>query len=178
MRLPFMFMKMTHPRLHQSSPAQRLRRYGPLVFWIGLIWFASSQEFSAGNTSRIIGPLLLWLFPNIAETQIAMVHSVTRKAAHFVEYAILAFLARRAFVSSGRSFIQRNWFALSLVVVIVVALMDELHQSFVPSRTGSIYDSAIDIVGGLTMLLLTWFCCPLLKPEGPEVNKFARKRVD
>lgn len=137
--------------------AQRLLRYGPLVFWIGLIWFASTQEFSAGNTSRIIGPLLLWLFPNIGETQIAMVHSVTRKAAHFVEYAILAFLARRAFVTSGRGFIQRNWFALSLMIVVGVAVLDELHQSFVPSRTGSVYDSAIDIVGGLTTLLILKF---------------------
>ena len=153
MRLSF-FLQMSDPTPNQSSLAERFLRYGPLVLWIGLIWFASTQEFSAGNTSLIIRPLLLWLFPNIAEAQIATVHSVTRKAAHFVEYAILAFLARRAFVSSGRSFIQRNWFALSLVVVMVVAVMDELHQSFVPSRTGSVYDSAIDIVGGLTMLLI------------------------
>ena len=147
---------MSDPTHNQSSPVQRLLRYGPLVFWIGLIWIASTQEFSGGNTSRIIRPLLLWLFPNIGETQIAAVHVVTRKAAHFVEYAILAFLARRAFVSSARSFIQRNWFALSLMLVVVVAVIDELHQSFVPSRTGSIYDSGIDIAGGLTMLLLLW----------------------
>ena len=32
--------------------------------------------------------------------------------------------------------------------------MDEYHQSFVPSRTASIYDSMIDIAAGLTALLI------------------------
>jgi VanZ family protein len=33
-------------------------------------------------------------------------------------------------------------------------LLDEYHQSFVPSRTASIYDSLIDVVGGLTALTI------------------------
>lgn len=134
---------------------QRALRYGPLLFWTGFIWLASTQGFSSGNTSRIIRPLLLWLFPNIAEQQITMVHVATRKVAHFTEYAILAFLARRAFITSSRNLLRDHWFALSFLVVAVVALVDELHQSFVPSRTGSVYDCAIDLAGGLTVLL---FC--------------------
>lgn len=137
---------------------QRARRYGPLVVWTGVILFASTDGFSAGNTSRIIRPLMLWLFPEITETQLATVHLLTRKTAHFVEYAILAFLARRAFITSTRELLKNNWFAVSLVLVVVVAVIDELHQSFVPARTGSIYDSGIDIAGGLTMLMLiAWY---------------------
>ena len=33
-------------------------------------------------------------------------------------------------------------------------LLDEYHQSFVPQRTASIYDSLIDMAGGLTALLV------------------------
>jgi VanZ family protein len=158
LRLPFIsFHPMTDPKLNQSSIIQRMARYGPVLLWIGLIWFASTHGLSASNTSRIVRPLLLWLFPNIAEAQIAAVHVFTRKAAHFVEYAILAFLARRAFITSSRTFIQQHWFVLSLLMVIVVASLDELHQTFVPSRTGSVYDSAIDLAGGLTVLLLCRF---------------------
>jgi VanZ family protein len=36
---------------------------------------------------------------------------------------------------------------------VVYALSDEFHQSFVASRTGSIYDSLIDISGGLAALV-------------------------
>jgi VanZ family protein len=43
---------------------------------------------------------------------------------------------------------------LGLLLVVIYALLDEFHQSFVPSRTASVYDSAIDIAGGLTVLLI------------------------
>ena len=133
-------------------------RYGPLVLWTGLILFASTQSFSAGNTSRIIRPLLLWFFPDISEAQLTSVHFFTRKAAHFIEYAILAFFAYRAFVTSVRNFLRAHWFATSLFFVAVVAAIDELNQSRIPARTGSPYDSGIDIAGGLSMLvLIAWY---------------------
>jgi VanZ family protein len=139
------------------SKRRRLGRYGPLVLWILFISFASSSEFSAGNTSQIVRPILLWLFPNLSESRLAAVHFLTRKAAHFTEYAVLAFLARRAFISSSREFLQRYWFQLGLLLVVIYGLLDEFHQSFVPSRTASIYDSMIDIAGGLTVLLIFKF---------------------
>ena len=124
------------------------------MLWTGVILFASTDGFSAGNTSRIIRPLLLWLFPEITEAQLGTVHLLTRKTAHFVEYAILAFLAQRAFITSTRDLLKNHWFAFSLILVMVVAAIDELHQSYVPARTGSIYDSFIDLTGGFTVLVL------------------------
>ncbi len=138
----------------QSSAGSRLWRYGPLVIWMLFISFASTGEFSASKTSPILRPVILWLFPNTTEVGLATIHFMTRKAAHFSEYALLAFLARRAFITSAREFIRRHWFQLGLLLVVIYALLDEFHQSFVPSRTASIYDSAIDIAGGLTVLLL------------------------
>ena len=140
-----------------SSTRQRLRRYGPLLLWLVFISLASTAEFSAANTSRLVRPLLLWLFPNISEARLAAAHFLTRKAAHFTEYAVLAFLARRAFITSSHAFIQRLWFQLAFLLVVIYALVDEFHQSFVPSRTASIYDSVIDIGGGLTILLIFKF---------------------
>jgi VanZ family protein len=43
---------------------------------------------------------------------------------------------------------------MALSFVVCYALFDEFRQSFVPSRTASIYDSLIDISGGLTALLM------------------------
>lgn len=83
-----------------------------------------------------------------------MVHMITRKLAHFTEYAILGFLAARAFSTSPRPAIRTRWFLISLALVVTFALLDEYHQSFVPSRTGSPVDSVIDIAGGLTALLI------------------------
>jgi len=136
---------------------RRFWRYGPLVSWILFISFASTNQFSAGNTSAILRPLLLWFFPNLSESQLATVHFLTRKAGHFTEYAVLAFLARRAFVTSSRAVLKRYWFQSALLLVVIYGLLDEFHQSFVPSRTASIYDSAIDVAGGFTVLLVFWF---------------------
>ena len=125
-----------------------LSRYLPLVIWLAFISYASSDSFSANNTSRIIGPLVLWLFPNTSPETMATIHFITRKIAHFTEYAILGFLAARAFRPWPR------WFLISALLVVVYALIDEYHQSFVPSRTASIFDSLIDMAGGITALIL------------------------
>lgn len=118
----------------------------------------STAGFSSINTSRFIGPLLLWLFPNISEPRLASIHLIIRKLGHVTEYAILAIFIRRAFITSTKSFMQRNWFELGLVIIVCYALLDEFHQSFVPSRTASLYDSAVDVVGGLTVLLIFKLC--------------------
>ena len=124
-----------------------LSRYLPLVLWLAFISFASTDSFNASNTSRIIGPLVLWLFPNTSVETLATIQFFTRKLAHFTEYAILGFLAARAFRTSPR------WFLISAILIVVYALLDEYHQSFVPSRTASIFDSFIDMTGGISALI-------------------------
>lgn len=136
-------------RAHRGG---RLWRYGPLVAWMAFVLFASTANFSASNTSRIIRPLLLWLFPNITEPTLLQVHFFVRKCAHFTEYALLALLAARAFRTSSLSALRRSWWLASFALVAVVALTDEYHQSFLPSRTGTIYDSLLDMTGGATAL--------------------------
>ena len=128
--------------------------YLPLIAWLVFISYASSDNFNAGNTSRIIGPLILWLFPNTSPDTLASVHFITRKIAHFTEYAILGFLAARAFRTSPQPAIKQRWFWICVVLVVLYALMDEYHQSYVPSRTASIFDSLIDMAGGLTALII------------------------
>ena len=131
-----------------------LSRYLPLVVWLVFISFASTDSFSAANTSRIIGPIVLWLFPNTSADTLAVIHLIVRKIAHFTEYAILAYVAARAFRTSPKPSIAKRWFLISLSIIVVYALLDEYHQSFVPSRTASIFDSFIDMSGGLITLLV------------------------
>ena len=141
---------------HAPHPSwrNRLWRYGPLLAWLAFIFYASTAALSASNTSRIIGPLLHWLFPAITEAQLLRAHFATRKLAHFSEYALLALLAARAFSTSTHTWLRRHWLTSALALVILYALLDEYHQSFIPARTGSIWDSMIDSAGGVTALLL------------------------
>jgi VanZ family protein len=143
-----------HVDSRKTKTFQRFWRYGPLLLWMALISFASTSEFSALNTSRFVRPLILWIFPNLSEERVAVIHFLMRKVAHFSEYAVLGILAARAFAGSANDFVQRHWFQVALLLIACYALLDEFHQSFVPSRSASIYDSAIDVAGGLCALLV------------------------
>ena len=131
----------------------RFFRYAPLVFWIGVVLFASSAQASMSQTSRFIRPLLEFLFPAAPEEVLIIYHGYIRKFAHFAEYAVLGFFAARAFSSSSIQFLRKNWFIISLFLVLLTASLDEANQSFLASRTGSIWDILLDASGGLAMLL-------------------------
>jgi len=130
----------------------RLWRYGPVAACVALILYASTGALAASNTSRIIGPLVRWLFPDISEASLVVVHMVVRKCAHFAEYAALALLAARAFLTSAREFLLRRWMMSAFILVACVALLDEYNQSLNVSRTGTIWDSLLDCAGGATAL--------------------------
>lgn len=125
-------------------------RYAPLFLWIGVIFFLSSPEGSANQTSRIIGPLLHFFVPDILPETEAAIHAIVRKTAHFTEYAVLAFLAVRAFSTSSRRYL------IALSFVAMTASLDEFNQSFEPSRTSSVWDVLLDISGGIAMIALIW----------------------
>ncbi len=139
---------------NRQSRQSRLWRYVPLILWMAVIFFASTSEFSASNTALLVQPLLRWLFPHITNERMALFHFLLRKAGHFTEYAILALLAARAFSTSSHTALRLSWFLAALILVSVYALSDEYHQSFVVSRTPSMYDSFIDMAGGLAALVL------------------------
>lgn len=148
-----------HPPRVSNSPGfrSRLWRYGPIVIWAAAIFVFSSSLFSGSNTSSVLRPLVLWIFPGISDAGLALVHGLVRKAGHFLEYAILAVLIARAFRGSTREFLRKHWFAVALVFVALYALSDEFHQSFVASRTASLYDCVIDTAGGFVALaLIAW----------------------
>jgi len=139
---------------NSATLKNRLWRYGPPIVWATLIFIGSSDLLSASHTSGfIIGPLHL-LFPRASEATLASIHFALRKLGHFTEYAILAWLLARAIRTSSQDWLRKRWFWMALSFVVCYALFDEFRQSFVPSRTASIYDSLIDISGGLTALLM------------------------
>ena len=119
----------------------------PVLLWGALIFTLSTSAFSANNTSKIIDPLLRWLVPGISAASVDVGHMLTRKAAHFTEYGILFWLLVRGPMK------ERPYLALMLCVV--YALTDEGHQVFVPGRTASLYDVALDSTGALFSHFLT-----------------------
>ncbi|MFZ0676830.1 VanZ family protein [Candidatus Binatus sp.] len=119
----------------------------PVILWGALIFTLSTSAFSAANTGKIIDPILRFAIPGISAAAVDVCHMLVRKAAHFTEYGILFWLLIRGPMA------QRPYLALMLCVV--YALTDEGHQSFVPGRTASLYDVALDSTGALFSHFLT-----------------------
>ena len=105
---------------------------------------------SSRETSRFIVPILKFLLPGVSPAGIDFWHAVIRKFAHVSEYFILAVLIYRALRIDGCGRIDAN--LRTIVFVALAALLDEFHQSFVPSRTATIIDVGYDCLGGVWAL--------------------------
>jgi len=140
-----------------SRLASFVRYWLPTALWMLLIFGASGDTLSAERSSRIIAPILRWLWPQMPAAEVAQIVFLVRKGAHFTEYAVLAILLWHA-LWKPRWGDQRPWSwpvaGFALLLTGLYALSDEIHQSFVPMRTGSGWDVLVDTAGALTGLLL------------------------
>ena len=126
-----------------------VKKWLPVLLWAIVIFLFSTEHFAAPQSSRILGPLLHWLFPDITAEEVSSIQFVIRKLAHWFEYFVLAVLLYRALYteSGGRSSVRPA--AMTMAFALVWAITDEFHQSLVPSRTASIVDVMIDGFGAL-----------------------------
>lgn len=142
------------PALAGAQNFQRRRwltAYAPLVIWVFVVLGLGSSLGSMNETSRIIRPLLEFLFPSSPPDTITVYHGYIRKLAHITEYAVLAFLAARAFSVSAIAALKEYRFGFAVLVVLLVASLDEFHQSFESTRTGTVWDVALNLAGGAAM---------------------------
>ncbi len=134
-----------------------------VVLWMGLIFYMSSQtgeesgELSAGiimTVASIMDPS----FDQMSETQKKEVidkwQHLTRKTAHFTEYAILGILCFVAFLQYNDRIKRKMCVLLSVCIAAVYASTDEIHQRFVDGRGGQISDVIIDSSGALVGALV------------------------
>jgi VanZ family protein len=130
-----------------------LRAWGPAVIWSALIFFASTDTFSSAHTSRFIEPVLRWLLPYASDDLIITLHYFIRKSAHFIEYFIFYLLLYRG-IRAGRQGWHWSWAFAAWFIAAAYSALDEIHQSFVASRTASAWDSLLDSTGAFVALLI------------------------
>jgi VanZ family protein len=136
-----------------------LKYWLPVLIWMALIFSASADSHSYEHSSRLIAPLLHWLFPQMPQTRVDAIVHFARKSAHLTEYAVLALLLWRAMRKPVKND-PRPWLwrevRVAMLLVILYAASDEFHQSFVPNRDAAVLDVMIDTVGGVAGLLALW----------------------
>jgi len=124
------------------------RYWLPVIFWTCFIFWISTKTFSSQHTSLLVEKILFLLFPGISSQQAEMVNFFLRRTGHVTGYFILGILLFRAFRSGSAASWNWRWFWGAFIVVVLWAIMDEFHQSLVPTRTASLVDVGIDTAGG------------------------------
>jgi len=124
----------------------------PVLVWLLVIFCFSTDTFSSAHTSGIIIPTLKFVFPSLSPAQLDIGHIICRKAGHLLEYFVLGILVWRAWipVQSG----SMRPMLLMTALILAVALSDEFHQLFVPSRGSAWTDVGYDVIGGAIALML------------------------
>jgi VanZ family protein len=127
------------------------------IIWVLFIYFNSLQQGveSEGYSSafaKVINQGLNWLGINL---QMANLIYLIRKSAHIFEYFILSTLFTLIYLESQMS--DKYKILYSFTSALLIAITDEVIQSFVPGRYGSLIDVLIDSIGiviGVGLIIL------------------------
>jgi VanZ family protein len=126
----------------------------PPIAWVAVILTASTDAFSGANTAGVLERIMVWLTRHpIAPSTLDTMNFVIRKCAHLTEYGILGALTFRALRGEETSW-RLRWAVWAIVLTACVASIDEIHQTFVPSRTGTWHDVVLDAAGATVAQIL------------------------
>ena len=130
-----------------------------LVLWMGFIFSMSSENAEkSSNTSGQTIRVVLSAVPGFEEQPeevmvniIEKLQFIVRKSAHFIGYMILGILASGLILQYEN--INKKY-PLAFLICVIYAISDEIHQLFVPGRSGQVRDVLIDSAGSLLGIIL------------------------
>lgn len=124
MKLKF-FDKMNIKKVKWEKVLNLIERHLPLVLICIFIFIQS------GKTARVV-------------SYDGNTNFFIHKLAHFILFSLVFLFAHRSFGDKRKA----------LIFTILYGISDEIHQSFIPTRTPSLTDVLIDSGAGLTMFYL------------------------
>lgn len=114
--------------------------------WLAVIVLESTTLGSAEHTGRILYPIFHFLF-GMDLVRFATWHSFLRKTGHFIGYFTLSALLFRSWRATFPRLSTRwclQWGTVAFLSTALVSMLDEWHQSFLNSRTGTLSDVVLD----------------------------------
>lgn len=162
-----------HVRLLKPSFRNLARNWWPTVVWMGILRLESTDAASSANTSGLLYAVLSLLIPRINAQFVQEINEVLRKTGHFMGYGILGILVFYALRNTNRDRIvpllprrwgtylhdvwRLEWAMIGMLVAVVTASLDEIHQTFLPSRTGRWQDVVLDGCGAAVLQIMIYY---------------------
>ena len=130
-----------------------------VLTFISIFNFSNQDGQTSGGLSRKVARKMVDVFPytkNLKEEAknkiVEKSQPIIRKGAHLSIYTLVGILIM-SFISTYKIHLKYK-FLISILVGLIYASSDEIHQSFIPDRTASIIDVGIDTSGVLIGIML------------------------
>ena len=122
--------------------------------------FSNQDSKKSGGLSQKIAEFAVKFIPNLEqieqEQKIELtdrIESVIRKIAHFTIYTLAGFLLMSLMCTYKLK--QLDQVSISLIIGVIYASTDEIHQAFIPGRGPQITDVMLDSLGVLTGIFIS-----------------------
>ena len=116
-----------------------------LISWMILIFLLSNQT---GSESQALSDNMICSF--ISNCNPELYSFIVRKSAHFMMYFILGIFTIINFK------INKENMLYAILICVIYAFTDEIHQMFVNSRSGEVRDIIIDSLGSISSIFLLY----------------------
>ena len=122
-----------------------------LIFVITIMIIIFIFSHDSGSTSTIKSNIFVDRFYNIFNFNInrRLLTKIIRKSAHISLYALLGFSVSNYLIDFNKKI-----YINSILFILIYSISDEVHQLFIPNRSGSIIDISIDLIGGIIGIIL------------------------
>lgn len=124
-----------------------------IIWMIIIFWFSNQPAVISDEKSKFVIYVFKTLGLNLDSILGDLANFIVRKVAHFTEYLILYVLIFNALMEDLN---LKKSLMMALFIVFLYACSDEIHQLFIPGRTGRIRDVLIDTCGGSFVLLIIY----------------------
>lgn len=157
----------------------------PVFICVAVIMRESTDSFSSEQTNGPLRHLFEWIVGPVSSAHWDQIHYAMRKTGHFLGYGFTGLAWLRAWLLMwlaplrlrGIWFWRRLSFLMALFCTVIIASADEIHQTYIPSRTGLISDAFLDTAGALALMSLMvlfwirrpWQQEPLVRLEAQDL---------
>lgn len=143
-----------------------------VLVWMTMIFYLSHQPVTISNGLSVgVTEVIVEKVEGLAtnhEFNMASANHVIRKNAHFFIYLVLGLFVSNALRKSGVA--RSHGFGLALLICVVYAISDEVHQYFIEGRGPQVKDVLIDSSGALAGIVL--YCVTTLLLNHRRTTKY------
>lgn len=139
-----------------------------ITIFTTIFGFSNQDSETSGGISQKVAEYVTKYIPSIQEMEesqkeevIDKIETVIRKIAHFSIYTLVGILLMSLMCTYKIKEIDK--IGISLIIGIIYAISDEIHQAFIPGRGPQLTDVILDSMGVLTGIFISMLLLEMIR---------------